>query len=292
MATNTPGNKIALATFIAAISACSSPTYPTTAPSDTRPDRPDATQTETQDIEMPPRDIAPDAEPTDTWPASHKADATDASASPDLTDPPQDAKTQPKDATRPATDTANPPPDTNLPPACKADQCNDANPCTSDSCDPAKGCQHKAKAGACNDSNNCTINDICAATTCSGKAKNCDDGKPCTADSCISGKGCVHGPGCALPKVCGAGGKKNTCAKPPPLPYPKRTPWTIKAIQPDFWPNRDEIIGNKAGGIAANLVWSAWQPKAKAPPCGKGTEVAYDGFCFKINKTVESEVAK
>ena len=52
-------------------------------------------------------------------------------------------------------------------PACAADaDCDDANPCTVDTCRPNGSCWH-------------TPND-------------CDDGDSCTIDSCVSGEGCTH----------------------------------------------------------------------------------------------------
>ena len=56
--------------------------------------------------------------------------------------------------------------------------CNDGNPCTTDSCDPSKGCVHKAD----------TKND---GVTCT------NDSNPCTVDKCQGGQ-CKHVtiPGC------------------------------------------------------------------------------------------------
>ena len=50
--------------------------------------------------------------------------------------------------------------------------CDDANACTSDSCDPAKGCLHaNVPSGAtCTDSDACTAADACSAGKCMGKA--------------------------------------------------------------------------------------------------------------------------
>lgn len=216
-------------------------------------------------------------------------DVVDASIHvPDTAPAPEDTS-PPADTAAPAKDVSQPP--DVAAPKCKSGDCDDGNGCTTDVCDPESGCTHPANNKACSDGDPCTVQDSCAATKCSGKPKPCDDNKPCTADSCDPKAGCQHGPDCQLPQVCGAGGKKGVCAKPPPLPYPNRTPWQIKAIQPDFWPNRQEIIGNKAGGIAANMVWASWQPAFKKPPCKTKSEVAYEGACFTINKGVEAEIA-
>jgi hypothetical protein len=73
--------------------------------------------------------------------------------------------------------------------------CGDGNPCTSDSCDPVKGCQFSPNTGACSDGNACTVGDSCATGKCvPGKPSLCDDGKPCTDDVCNPGDGsCKYG---------------------------------------------------------------------------------------------------
>ena len=71
--------------------------------------------------------------------------------------------------------------------------CNDGNPCTDDSCDPADGCLHSANAAPCTDGDTCTLGDLCAEGVCvAGVAADCDDGNPCTDDACDPGIGCVH----------------------------------------------------------------------------------------------------
>ena len=65
--------------------------------------------------------------------------------------------------------------------------CDDANPCTVDGCNPGSGdCTHAAaQAGyACNDSNSCTENDVCGTKGCAGVAKACAVGKVCLAGVC------------------------------------------------------------------------------------------------------------
>ena len=73
--------------------------------------------------------------------------------------------------------------------------CDDGNPCTADSCDPASGCTKTADDGKlCDaDGNACTLADHCEGSTCTaGKPVVCDNTNPCSKASCdaISGK-CV-----------------------------------------------------------------------------------------------------
>ncbi len=77
--------------------------------------------------------------------------------------------------------------------------CDDANPCTNDSCTPKVGCVHDANASLCNDLSACTDFDQCVDSVCIGTAKvgGCDDANPCTDDSCDGGTGCIHLPNSA-----------------------------------------------------------------------------------------------
>ena len=69
--------------------------------------------------------------------------------------------------------------------------CEDANPCTADSCDPLEGCSFEPVPALCDDSNDCTTDDHCSGGKCvSDQAVECDDGNPCTTDICTPDGGC------------------------------------------------------------------------------------------------------
>ncbi len=72
--------------------------------------------------------------------------------------------------------------------------CDDQNPCTSDSCDPKVGCQHENPAIPCTDGDACTVGDSCVDGQCVvGKKVDCNDNNSCTTDSCSAASGvCIH----------------------------------------------------------------------------------------------------
>ena len=71
--------------------------------------------------------------------------------------------------------------------------CDDANPCTADSCNPGKGCVHTPTGGGCDDGNVCTVGDHCEGGLCvPSKALDCDDADVCSNDSCAPATGCLH----------------------------------------------------------------------------------------------------
>lgn len=75
----------------------------------------------------------------------------------------------------------------------KALDCDDANICTNDSCEPATGCHHEFNTAPCSDGDICTTKDACQQGECvGGKSMSCDDGNECTSDSCNALVGCVY----------------------------------------------------------------------------------------------------
>ncbi len=78
----------------------------------------------------------------------------------------------------------------------KAVNCDDINPCTSDTCDAKQGgCLHKAlNAVSCDDGSACTSDDGCVEGTCLGTAASCNDNEVCTKDACDPLSGCVFLP--------------------------------------------------------------------------------------------------
>ncbi len=93
--------------------------------------------------------------------------------------------------------------------------CDDANPCTNDSCQPASGCHYALNSSPCSDGDVCTTGDVCVLGECLGAGVlACNDGNPCTDDSCQPGVGCQFvanaapcddGNDCTLGDTCQAG---------------------------------------------------------------------------------------
>lgn len=73
--------------------------------------------------------------------------------------------------------------------------CDDKNPCTVDSCDPAGGCSHSpvSPGTKCDDGNVCNGISTCSGTQCvAGTPLSCDDANVCTDDSCVPATGCKY----------------------------------------------------------------------------------------------------
>src|SRR5262245_29718095 len=72
--------------------------------------------------------------------------------------------------------------------------CNDGNPCTTDTCEPSTGCVRTpvASGAPCNDQNACTVGDACLRGACVGaSAVTCPSSGPCTVGSCDPTRGCI-----------------------------------------------------------------------------------------------------
>ncbi len=77
----------------------------------------------------------------------------------------------------------------------------------------------------------------------------------------------------------------------PPLPYPTRGGYRVKALQPDYWPDLDEVVGNNTGGVAFNLLWAEWEPARRSESgCTAPNEIAFDGRCFTIPAHVDGAI--
>jgi Regulator of chromosome condensation (RCC1) repeat len=111
--------------------------------------------------------------------------------------------------------------------------CDDGNPCTSDSCDEDLGCVYEDSTSSCPGADepcrvafcdpatgcgvlpaadgvpcetHCTIGQ-CHGGSCVGEPRNCDDGNACTQDICEAATGCVHQDvtsTCPVPSPCQA----------------------------------------------------------------------------------------
>ncbi len=123
--------------------------------------------------------------------------------------------------------------------------CDDANPCTTDSCDKTTGCGHTAlDGGGCDDGSACTGTkakaDTCVKGVCEpGAPVVCDDANPCTTDACDAAAGCTvtdadstpcdDGNACTLGDTCKSGG----CIGGKPLSCDDGNPCTTDACDPD-----------------------------------------------------------
>ena len=71
--------------------------------------------------------------------------------------------------------------------------CDDDNPCTTDTCLPESGCKNVNNKLPCSDDSVCTIGDQCDGGQCViGPPLACDDDNPCTDDLCDAATGCGH----------------------------------------------------------------------------------------------------
>ena len=159
--------------------------------------------------------------------------------------------------------------------------CDDANACTKDACDPNSGCaQTAADGGECEaDGDKCTVGEICKGGSCAGGTKkSCDDKESCTVDSCNSGTGdCAHdalakqgnacddGDACTTKDVCKAG----KCAVEQ-LDCDDKNACTVDACDPTT--GKCGHDANKADGITCDADGSPCTVKdvCKAGTCTAG----------------------
>jgi hypothetical protein len=87
--------------------------------------------------------------------------------------------------------------------------CDDGNPCTTDTCNTTLGCTYTNNNNLCDDGNPCTINDICSVGACHGIPKDCSE----LSDSCNDGSCNPTNGNCVkIPKPDGTScGSSNTC---------------------------------------------------------------------------------
>ena len=138
-----------------------------------------------------------------------------------------------------------------------AKNCDDKNPCTSDSCDPKTGCAHSPDNGvACDDENPCTVGETCQAGGCAaGKPKECTSTDPCLdakcdmtgAGACVyqkkqNGAGCNDGDACTKNDGCVDGacaGTPTACDDGNPCTDDSCDPKTGCAFTPNSLPCND-----------------------------------------------------
>jgi hypothetical protein len=79
----------------------------------------------------------------------------------------------------------------------------------------------------------------------------------------------------------------------PQLPYPARTAYRIKGLQPDYWVDLNEVVGNNTGGIAVNLLWAEWEPARRTEAgCTGPNDLPFDGRCYTVPAAVDNEIRR
>ena len=168
--------------------------------------------------------------------------------------------------------------------------CDDANPCTDDFCDPEAGCVHGNNTLPCDDLELCTQGDRCQAGECVSGAPltvaDCTDGNSCTNDTCTAGVGCTH---TNNTNSCNDG---NSCTSGDKCSGGACVPGAWAAVQKsyDFNKNLDANGNETAGGEAylKNNVLLAPYDLLKYEQVGldgKGIVYASQGGLFRVNST-------
>lgn len=73
------------------------------------------------------------------------------------------------------------------------------------------------------------------------------------------------------------------------LPYPPFNAHDIKAIGPDSWRDRDQLVNAGVGGVIFNQLWSTWQPSANLSLNDPNT-FEYDGMVWQIDPVREKQI--
>lgn len=82
-------------------------------------------------------------------------------------------------------------------------------------------------------------------------------------------------------------------------PYPTKTVYQVKNVQPDFdqwgtvggseWnANVSQIVGNQAGGVVQDFVWSSWE--TAYPATCTGSQITFEGHCFTVDPTIDAAI--
>lgn len=143
---------------------------------------------------------------------------------------------------------------------CVAADCDDGNPCTSDSCVVPTGCAHTPIAGPCDDGKACTI-ESCQAGACKSTATVCDKNATCNEPAGCACKTGFSGDGkycTALGNPCGNGflaidvDGTSVCAPDVPL-------WGVRPLSLG-----NTLIDNGDGTVSDPATLLMWQQKATA----------------------------
>jgi hypothetical protein len=149
--------------------------------------------------------------------------------------------------------------------------CADSNSCTANVCDPNIGCVEVSLTGpACPDGDACTANETCDAGICASSPVSCSDGDLCTTDTCDHATGCKHklDVSCAAPDACHEAG---ACQ-----------PETGTCIYPPTDPDRCGSVGQCQLTATCNPETGACTitPRSNGSPCDDGNACTLDDACL------------
>ena len=185
--------------------------------------------------------------------------------------------------------------------------CDDNDPCTTDSCDPFTGCKHlvASDAACASDGKDCTL-DTCKNGTCQHIVTDSlpcqSDGEQCTDDTCMAGvckhvnsaKPCDDGNSCTVGDLCSGGkclsGKTPSCDDGNPCTTDTCDPNTVDGCQHsnnDFAAcastSTECPVGICAGGVCSPKPNTTCQTTVKSSIC---TSDPIAGVCTASGKCV------